>query len=135
MHHINKIPKERRKIRPNVEATIMEFKNKTKAGKLKGRVIFKTKLFAFAMGVSINFGRIYRLIMSGNEKFGGVLANFKIFIVQILNLYELEKRGLFIPDSFIELYIFCIWYNLKKRRSPIICVTLIKPEKQSGLAL
>jgi len=52
--------------------------------------------------------------MSGNEKFGGVLANFKIFIVQILNLYELEKRGLFIPDSFIELYIFCIWYNLKK---------------------
>jgi len=45
--NINKIPKERRKIRPNVEATIKEFKNKTQAGKLKVRGQFKVSLFAF----------------------------------------------------------------------------------------
>jgi hypothetical protein len=29
--------------------------------------------------------------MSGNEKFGGVLANFKIFIVQILFFVKLTR--------------------------------------------
>jgi len=51
-NNINKIPKERRKIRPNVEASIKEFKAKTQAGKLKVRGIFKASLFAFAMGIS-----------------------------------------------------------------------------------
>jgi len=94
-NNIHKIPEERRKIRPNVEATIKEFKNKTSAGKLKVRGQFKTSLFAFAMGISINFGRIYRLTMSHNEKFGNILANFKIFVVQILvfiNLTQLLAR-------------------------------------------
>jgi len=90
-NNISKIPKERRKIRPNVEATIKEFKNKTKAGKLKVRGIFKTKLFAFAMGISINFGRIYRLIMSNNENFGSILTNFNNFIVQILIFLKLTQ--------------------------------------------
>ncbi len=90
-NNISKIPKERRKIRPNVEATIKEFKNKTKTGKLKVRGIFKTKLFAFAMGISINFGRIYRLIMSNNENFGNILTNFNGFIVQILIFLKLTQ--------------------------------------------
>jgi hypothetical protein len=90
-NNISKIPKERRKIRPNIEATIKEFKNKTKAGKLKVRGIFKTKLFAFAMGISINFGRIYRLIMSNNENFGNILTNFNGFIVQILIFLKLTQ--------------------------------------------
>ena len=60
--NILKIPYERRKIRPNVEATMQEFKTKTKNGKLKIRGNFKTSLFAYAMGISINFGRIYRLL-------------------------------------------------------------------------
>jgi hypothetical protein len=90
-NNICKIPKERRKIRPNVEATIKEFKNKTKAGKLKVRGQFKASLFAFAMGISINFGRIYRLIMSNNENFGDILANFKIFVVQILFFIKLTQ--------------------------------------------
>jgi hypothetical protein len=43
------------------------------------------------MGISINFGRIYRLIASNNEKFGGVLANFTIFIGQILFFVKLPR--------------------------------------------
>ncbi len=90
-NNISKIPNERRKIRPNVEATIKEFKNKTKAGKLKVRGQFKVSLFAFAIAMSINFGRIYRLIMSNNEIFAGILANFKIFVVQILFFIKLTQ--------------------------------------------
>jgi hypothetical protein len=90
-NNINKIPKERRKIRPNVEATIKEFKNKTRAGKLKVRGQFKASLFAFAMGISINFGRIYRLTMSNNEKFGDILTNINDFIIQILVFVKLTQ--------------------------------------------
>ncbi len=90
-NNISKIPKERRKIRPNIEATIKEFKNKTKAGKLKVRGIFKIKLFAFAMGISINFGRIYRLIMSNNENFRNILTNFNGFIIPILIFLKLTQ--------------------------------------------
>ena len=70
--NILKIPKERRKIRPNVEATIKEFKGKTRAGKLKVRGMFKASLFAFAMGISINFGRIYRLLLEKGRDFNEI---------------------------------------------------------------
>jgi len=91
-NNIYKIPKERRKIRPNVEATIKEFKGKTQAGKLKVSGIFKTSLFAFAMGISINFGRIYRLLMSKNEKFSDILTKFNIFVLQIVFLLNLTQN-------------------------------------------
>jgi len=58
---IKELPPERRKIRPNIEATVKEF---TKAlnhkGKLKVRGFFKTALFAIASAIGINFGRIFR---------------------------------------------------------------------------
>jgi hypothetical protein len=57
---IYNIPKERRKIRPNVEATVREFKCRTEKGKLKVRGTFKTRLFAFSTAMAINFGRIFR---------------------------------------------------------------------------
>ena len=38
--NILKIPPERRKLRPNVEAAMREFKTKTRAGKLKVRGMF-----------------------------------------------------------------------------------------------
>jgi len=94
-NNIYKIPKERRKIRPNVEATIKEFKGKTQAGKLKVRGIFKASLFAFAMGISINFGRIYRLLMSKDENFADILTKFSSVILQIvvfLNLTQITAR-------------------------------------------
>lgn len=82
--NILKIPKERRKIRPNVEATIKEFKGKTKAGKLKVRGMFKTSLFAFAVGISINFGRIYRLLMIKGTGCNNISTIFSIFVSNIL---------------------------------------------------
>jgi hypothetical protein len=55
------IPIERRKIRPNVEATMKEFtRGFNHKGKLKVRGAFKTSLFAILMSLAINFGRIYR---------------------------------------------------------------------------
>lgn len=64
IHAIEQLPVERQKIRPNIEATVKEY---TKAynhkGKLKVRGSFKTILFAFAMSIGINFGRIYRYIL------------------------------------------------------------------------
>ena len=60
------IPKERRKIRPNIEATMKEFKARAPGGKIKVRGLFKTSLFAYSVGIAINFGRIYRHIMVNN---------------------------------------------------------------------
>ncbi|MBU1728069.1 transposase [Patescibacteria group bacterium] len=59
---INNIPKERKYLRNNVEATVSEFKRKFHNGKLKVRGYFKTTLFAFSMAISINFGRIFRFL-------------------------------------------------------------------------
>ena len=61
--NIRNIPKERRKIRPNVEALMKEFKTRTRNGKTKVRGRFKTSLFAFNAGIAINFGRIFRYII------------------------------------------------------------------------
>lgn len=91
-NNILKIPKERRKIRPNIEATIKEFKCKTNAGKLKVRGIFKTSLFAFAMGISINFGRIYRLLERQSGNFVDFLTNFNIWIFQIIFFVNLSQN-------------------------------------------
>jgi len=60
--NILNIPEERRKIRPNVEALMNEFKTRTPGGKLKVRGLFKATLFAFNTGIAINFGRVYRFI-------------------------------------------------------------------------
>lgn len=61
--NIRNIPKERRKIRPNVEALMKEFKTRTRSGKAKVRGQFKINLFAFNTGIAINFGRIFRYII------------------------------------------------------------------------
>jgi hypothetical protein len=57
---IKTIPKERRKIRCNVEASVQEFVRRTKNGKLKVRGRFQTAVFAYTTAISVNFGRIYR---------------------------------------------------------------------------
>ena len=75
-NNIYKIPEERRKLRPNVEAAIKELKEKTRAGKLKVRGHFKTKIFAYSTAMSINFGRIFRYAM----KNGKGINNFIDFI-------------------------------------------------------
>ena len=75
--NILKIPPDRRKLRPNVEAAMREFKTKTRAGKLKVRGIFKTSLFAYLMAISINFGRIYRLNSQNDNFFYTLLLYFE----------------------------------------------------------
>jgi len=82
-NNIHKIPKERRKIRPNVEATMKEFKTRTPGGKLKVRGLFKTSLFAFSAGIAINFGRIYRHIVD-NELFEVVFSTINFFFTKIM---------------------------------------------------
>jgi len=81
--NITEIPKERRKIRPNVEATMKEFKTRAPGGKLKVRGLFKTSLFAFSVGIAINFGRIYRHI-ADNELFEVVFSVLNFFFTKIM---------------------------------------------------
>lgn len=79
-NNIRKIPLERRKIRPNVEATMKEFKRRAHNGKVKVRGLFKTSLFAFNVGIAINFGRIYRYIVKNellNSGFSSMLFIFR----------------------------------------------------------
>jgi hypothetical protein len=90
--NILKIPKERRKIRPNVEATMKEFKAKTKNGKLKVRGIFKASLFAYAMGISINFGRIYRLLVENGLDFFDFLVKFNLYIFYAMFYWLLSQN-------------------------------------------
>ena len=89
--NILKIPYERQKIRPNVEATMQEFKCKTNGGKLKVRGLFKTSLFAFAMGISINFGRIYKLLMSKDFNFNFYLTLIRDLIIKVGKLIYRSK--------------------------------------------
>lgn len=90
--NILKIPPERRKLRPNVEAAMREFKTKTRAGKLKVRGIFKASLFAYLMAISINFGRIYRLNSQSGNFYYALLLYFKQIIPQVSFLIFLRRN-------------------------------------------
>jgi hypothetical protein len=80
VHAIELLPLERRKIRPNIEATVKEY---TKAfnhkGKLRIRGRFKTMLFAFAMSIGINFGRIFRQLLGNPRLFPDFYGSRRIF--------------------------------------------------------
>jgi len=70
--NIKSLPPERRKLRPNVEATVKEFtKPFNHKGKLRVRGLFKTMVYAHAMAISINFGRVWRY-MAENADFVGL---------------------------------------------------------------
>ena len=64
------IPKERRSLRTNIEATVSEFARKLNNRKLKIRGSFKANIFAFAAAIGINFGRIYRYLSASD--YGGM---------------------------------------------------------------
>ncbi len=68
--NIKSLPPERRKLRPNVEATIKEFtKPFNHKGKLRVRGLFKTMIYTHAMAISINFGRVWRYMGKNPEYF------------------------------------------------------------------
>lgn len=60
-HSLESIPPERRKVRPNVEATMKEFTAPfNHKGKLKVRGAFSTTVVVLAVAIGVNFGRIQR---------------------------------------------------------------------------
>ncbi|MFH1615032.1 MAG: transposase, partial [Planctomycetota bacterium] len=68
--NIKSLPPERRKLRPNIEATVKEFtKPFNHKGKLRVRGLFKTMVYAHAMAISINFGRLWRYMAENPEFF------------------------------------------------------------------
>jgi hypothetical protein len=69
-----------------------EFKGKTTAGKLKTRGLFKANLFAFAMGVSINFGRIYRFLEQNGGFLNDLLPFFDKFLTHIFYSLFLSRN-------------------------------------------
>jgi hypothetical protein len=81
--NILNIPKAHQKLRPNVEATMKEYKTRTNGGKIKVRGLFKTRLFAFNVGIAINFGRIYRYI-ADNELFNAVSSALNFYFNKIM---------------------------------------------------
>lgn len=99
--NIMSIPEERRKLRPNVEALMNEFKIRTPGGKLKVRGLFKATLFAFNSGIAINFGRIYRYIAKNGHTDGidpstpTVLSD-----IMLIKLRLLQKTSIFVRNFF-----------------------------------
>ena len=87
------IPEGRRRLRNNVEATVNEFVCKMRKTKLKVRGSFKTSVFAYSVAMSVNFGRIYRLII---EDPSGLFLILLYFIRNVkertLNLLKFSKE-------------------------------------------
>lgn len=81
VHAIEALPLERRKLRPNIEATVKEYTMAfNHKGKLRLRGKFKTIVFAFAMSVGINFGRIYRHLMENPHLIPSFARMYALFL-------------------------------------------------------
>jgi hypothetical protein len=59
-YRIETLPKERRTLRANVEATIKQFKAPCRNGNLRTRGLGGVRRYAFLRAIGVNFGRIYR---------------------------------------------------------------------------
>jgi hypothetical protein len=105
--NIMNIPRERRKIRPNVEALMNEFKIRTPGGKLKVRGLFKATLFAFNSGIAINFGRIYRYIVQNGFTDGiDPLTPDVLNSIMLIKMRLLQKISIFVRNFFVR------WFSL-----------------------
>lgn len=103
--NIMNIPGERRKIRPNVEALMKEFKARAPGGKAKVRGLFKTSLFAFNAGIAINFGRIFRYIVENDLVNGPFSSIASIFHKTLRNIHRIfSKTGVFASNFRIFLF-------------------------------
>jgi len=83
---IETLPPERQKLRSNVEATINEFVCKMPKRKLKVRGAFKTAVFAYSVAMSVNFGRIFRLIQANPVKYLRILTTFVKIVKEQMGL-------------------------------------------------
>jgi hypothetical protein len=85
---IDSIPIDRRKLRSNIEATVNEFVRKMPNRKLKVRGAFKTSIFAFSCAMSINFGRIYRLIQVDPSYYEPIVLCFVRIVKDQIQFYR-----------------------------------------------
>jgi hypothetical protein len=89
--NIKSLPPERRKLRPNVEATVKEFSGAfNHKGKLRVRGLFRTMVYAYSMAVSINFGRIWRYIADNPE----IFAFLKLVCGKLRCLFAMHRRNM-----------------------------------------
>jgi hypothetical protein len=89
--NIKSLPPERRKLRPNVEATVKEFSGAfNHKGKLRVRGLFRTMVYAYSMAVSINFGRIWRYIADNPE----IFAFLKLVCGKLRCLFAMHCRNM-----------------------------------------
>jgi len=59
--NLQSIPKERQKLRPNVEATMAQMRKcENRKGKLKQRGLYNARLYCITMAMIINFGRVVK---------------------------------------------------------------------------
>lgn len=107
IHNIRNIPLERRKCRAPVESTMNEFVHLMQGHKLKVRGAFKASIFAFSIGIMINFGRIYRHYLKNDNKkaVACLMLFFRHKIESILAILKLNKVTL--ADSIFNMYNFC----------------------------
>jgi hypothetical protein len=119
VHAIELLPYERRKLRPNIEATMKEF---TKAfnhkGKLRIRGKFKTMLFAFAMSIGINFGRIFRHLVENPQ----LLSVFALFYALVLLL---QRTCIAYCSRFCRCLAIFYAENVKDLKNNAICQLLV----------
>ena len=88
--NIKSLPPERRKLRSNVEATVKEFtKPLNHKGKLKVRGLFRTMVYAHAMAISINFGRIWRYLAENPDFF----ALLNLLCSNLPSLFAMHSRN------------------------------------------
>ena len=72
---LKSIPPGRRHLRNNVEASVKEFTCRMPNKKLKVRGAFKASVFAFTTAMAINYGRIYRMMLSDPGKWPLLVHN------------------------------------------------------------
>jgi hypothetical protein len=103
IRNIKTIPKERRQIRNNVEATMHEFKYRTNhKGKLKVRGFFKTMLFAFTTAIAINFGRSFRYMIE-NDLITNIISVFTGVFQYIWKEWEFLISRILIKENYLKI--------------------------------
>ena len=100
--NIDKLPPERQKIRPNVEATVKEFYAPLNhKGKLRIRGQFKTMIYAYSMGIGINLGRIHRYL--GNNPQLTAIVLKKDRIINKINDLILKYQKLLTNSTLLQI--------------------------------
>jgi len=114
--NINIIPKERKTLRSGIEATIRQFKCRTKAGKTRLRGCFRHKLWFLLTALGINLKRIYQYTtgmpvkgkLLGSSSLSGIISLFCCLIILILTKIWLFLSNPFHFSGFIN-------YSLKQK--------------------